>query len=109
MCRLFAHQPIENYQCETRSLRIGGHGTSIRLEALFWVVLEEISAGEGLSLGRFLTKLHDEVLDLHGKADNFASLLRCSCLIYLQTQSWVGPRAMHHAVAGPDARADVAA
>ncbi len=94
MCRLFAHQPIENYQCETRSLRIGGHGTSIRLEALFWVVLEEISAGEGLSLGRFLTKLHDEVLDLHGKADNFASLLRCSCLIYLQTQSWVGPKAM---------------
>lgn len=82
MCRLFAHQPIENYQCETRSLRIGGHGTSIRLEALFWVVLEEIAAGEGLSLGRFLTKLHDEVLDLHGKADNFASLLRCSCLIY---------------------------
>lgn len=106
MCRLFAHQPIENYQSETRSLRIGGHGTSIRLESLFWVVLEEVATQEGLSLARFLTQLHDEVLDLHGRADNFASLLRCSCLIYLQSQRWAGPRALHRAA---DARADVAA
>ena len=90
MCRLFAHQDPSNYAFETRSLRIGRHSTSVRLETLFWTMLEEMAASEGMSLGKFLTKLSDEVLELHGSAHNFASLLRCSCLIYLQT----GPRSV---------------
>lgn len=90
MCRLFAHQDPSNYAFETRSLRIGGHSTSVRLESLFWTILEEIAASEGMSLGKLLTKLSEEVLELHGSVHNFASLLRCSCLIYLQT----GPRAV---------------
>ena len=48
----------------------------------FWDTLEEIAAKEGMSLAKFLTKLHNEVLDHHGEVNNFASLLRCSCLIY---------------------------
>jgi predicted DNA-binding ribbon-helix-helix protein len=35
-----------------------------------------------MSLAKFLTMLHNEVLDHHGEVNNFASLLRCSCLIY---------------------------
>jgi hypothetical protein len=35
-----------------------------------------------MSLAKFLTTLHDEVLDHLGEVRNFASLLRCSCLIY---------------------------
>jgi predicted DNA-binding ribbon-helix-helix protein len=35
-----------------------------------------------MSLAKFLTTLHNEVLDHHGEVNNFASLLRCSCLIY---------------------------
>jgi predicted DNA-binding ribbon-helix-helix protein len=72
MCHLFAHQPQRDYESQTRSLRIGGHCTSIRLEMSFWDTLE----------GKFLTTLHNEVLDHHGEVKNFASLLRCSCLIY---------------------------
>jgi predicted DNA-binding ribbon-helix-helix protein len=87
MCRLFAHQSPSNYEFETRSLRIGGHSTSVRLETLFWTILDEIAAAEGMSLGKFLTKLSDEVLEAHGSAHNFASLLRCCCLIHLQAQS----------------------
>ena len=86
MCRLFAHQDPSNYAFETRSQRIGGHSTSVRLETLFWTMLEEMAASEGMSLGKFLTKLSGEVLELHGSAHNFASLLRCSCLIYLQAR-----------------------
>jgi predicted DNA-binding ribbon-helix-helix protein len=81
MCSLFAHQPQRNYESQTRSLRIGGHCTSIRLEMSFWDTLEQIADKEGLSLAKFLTKLHNEVLDHHGEVNNFASLLRCSCLI----------------------------
>jgi predicted DNA-binding ribbon-helix-helix protein len=83
MCSLFAHQPEADYEGQTRSLRIGGHGTSIRLEAAFWAVLEEIAEGEGTTLGRFITTLHDEVLAHHGEVRNFSSLLRCACLAHL--------------------------
>ena len=86
MCRIFAHQDPSNYAFETRSLRIGGHGTSVRLESLFWTILDEIAESQRMSLGKLLTKLTEEVLELHGNVRNFASLLRCSCLIYLQTR-----------------------
>ena len=83
MCHIFAGQAPETYECQTRSVRIGGHSTSIRLEAAFWAILEQVAGNQGMSRGKFVTKLHDEVLDLHGEVHNFASLLRCSCLIYL--------------------------
>ena len=82
MCQLFAHQPQFNYEFQTRSLRIGGHGTSIRLETAFWTALESLAQSESMSLSKFVTKLYDEVLDHHGEVRNFASLLRCCCLIH---------------------------
>lgn len=82
MCQLFAHQPQRDYESQTRSLRIGGHCTSIRLEMAFWDTLEEMAAKENMGLAKMLTALYDEVLDHHGEVNNFASLLRCSCLIY---------------------------
>ena len=91
MCHLFAHQPQRDYESYTRSLRIGGHCTSIRLEMSFWDTLEEIAAKEGMSLAKFLTTLHNEVLDHHGEVRNFASLLRCSCLIYRSKSAVVVP------------------
>ena len=91
MCHLIAHQPRRDYESHTRSMRIGGHCTSIRLEMSFWDTLEEIAAKEQMSLARFLTTLHNEVLDDHGEVNNFASLLRCSCLIYRSRSAAVVP------------------
>jgi predicted DNA-binding ribbon-helix-helix protein len=79
---MFAHQPQSNYASETRSIRLGGHSTSIRLENVFWHILEEIAAREGSTVAKFITKLHDEVMQHHNELSNIASLLRCSCLIY---------------------------
>jgi predicted DNA-binding ribbon-helix-helix protein len=31
-----------------------------------------------------LSQMHDEALEIHGEMSNFASLLRCSCLVYLE-------------------------
>jgi predicted DNA-binding ribbon-helix-helix protein len=90
MCHLFASQSPHTYESHTRSVRIGGHSTSLRLEAVFWEILEELAAHQGMSLGKFITRLHDEVLEMHGEVQNFASLLRCSCLLYVAD---VRPRA----------------
>lgn len=83
MCHIFSGQDPASYAYHTRSVRLGGHSTSIRLEAAFWQILEEIAAGQGVSLARFLTTLHDEVLERVEEAANFTSLLRCACLTYV--------------------------
>lgn len=100
MCQIFAHQPQRNYESQTRSIRIGGHATSVRLEMAFWDTLDEITGKEGISLGKFLTQIHDEVLDHHGEVNNFASLLRCCCLIYT-SRSAVNPVPFYQGAARP--------
>jgi len=83
MCRIFASQLPETYSYVTRSVRLNGFSTSIKLEAKFWRILEEIAQGEGIALSSFLATLHDEAEAIHGEVRNVASLLRCTCLIYL--------------------------
>jgi predicted DNA-binding ribbon-helix-helix protein len=83
MCSMFSQINPDAYTYQTRSVRLGGHATSIRLEASFWSTLEEIAAAENVSLGRFLTALHDEVLEFRGETQNFTSLLRCACLTHM--------------------------
>lgn len=83
MCRIFSGQDPASYEPITRSVRLAGHATSIRLEAGFWTILDEIAASQGFSTPRFLSVLYDEVLELHGELHNFASLLRVSCMKYL--------------------------
>ncbi|MEM8821219.1 MAG: ribbon-helix-helix domain-containing protein, partial [Pseudomonadota bacterium] len=41
MCQIFAGQDPGDYASETRSMRLSGHSTSIRLEVSFWRVLDE--------------------------------------------------------------------
>lgn len=84
MCHLFAGIPAETYQGETRSLRLSGHATSIRLETAFWRILEELASSQGLPLSKFISTLYDEVIELHGETRNFTSLLRCACLVHLE-------------------------
>ena len=80
---MFSSIDRQDYAFQTRSVRLGGHATSIRLEAMFWAILDEVAARQNVTLGRFLSKLHDESMALDDAAPhNFASLLRCACLTY---------------------------
>ena len=80
MCHLFASQSPESYAFETRSIRLNGQSTSLRLEKVFWGILEEIAADEGMSVPRFISTLHQEILLLRGEVPNFTSHLRCICV-----------------------------
>lgn len=84
MCNIFAGQDPANYAYVTRSVRLAGYATSIRLEAQFWTIIDQIAAAQGMTTPRFLAKLHDEALSIHGEIGNFASLLRNACVIYLK-------------------------
>jgi predicted DNA-binding ribbon-helix-helix protein len=84
MCRIFATQDPASYALVSRALRLNGHTTSIRLEAAYWAILDEIAANEGLTTPRFIGKLYDEVLGWHGEVANFTSMLRVTCTLYLR-------------------------
>src|SRR5262249_16486144 len=81
MCHLFASQSPDSYAFETRSIRLNGQSTSIRLERAFWDILEDIAAAEGMTVPRFISTLRQEILLLRGEVPNFTSHLRCICLI----------------------------
>lgn len=82
MCRVLATQDPQRFRQVSRSLRIAGHSTSIRLESAFWNVLDEIARGEGLSTSKFISALHDEAIEIHDGISNFASMLRTVCLLH---------------------------
>jgi len=88
MCQIFVGADPELYAARTRSLRLGGVVTSLRLENLFWQVLEEIGARDGLSVPQLVTRLHDELIEAGAELDhtNFTSFLRVSCTRYLDLQ-----------------------
>lgn len=85
MCQVFAGQDPERYASSTRRLRLNGQSTSIRLENSFWEIVDRIAAREGTSTPAFISKLHAEVLELHGEPSNFTSLLRCACLVAIES------------------------
>ncbi len=83
MCTIFSGQDPATYAFETRSVRLQGHSTSVRLERRFWEILEDICKSQDMPMAKFLSQVYDEALEIHGDVPNFASLLRCSCLVYL--------------------------
>jgi predicted DNA-binding ribbon-helix-helix protein len=84
MCHFFANQHPDSYAFETRSIRLNGQSTSIRLEKIFWRILEQIARRQGMSVPRFISTLHCEVLNLWGEVANFTSHLRCICVVALE-------------------------
>jgi predicted DNA-binding ribbon-helix-helix protein len=92
MRQIFAGQDPAGYATVARSVRLAGHATSIRLEATFWDILDEIAEDQGMTTPRFLCTLYDEVLERDGEIANFTSLLRIACVRYLQRPELV-PRA----------------
>lgn len=84
MCKVFAEQDPEGYRQINRSVRIGGHSTSIQLEVTFWNLLDEIAASQGMTTPRFISTLYDEAIEANGAIPNFASMLRTTCALYLR-------------------------
>ncbi len=86
MCKLFIEADPALWESSTKSLRIDGMVTSVRLEAFFWSVLEEIAARDDMNVVQLITKLHQESIDAGHDLGNFTSFLRVCCGRYLALQ-----------------------
>ncbi|HTD03923.1 ribbon-helix-helix domain-containing protein [Undibacterium sp.] len=83
MCEIFVKADPALYQSRARSIRLHGAVTSVRLENLFWQVLQEVAERDGMNTNQLITKLYDELAGYRGSVDNFSSFLRVCCLRYL--------------------------
>jgi predicted DNA-binding ribbon-helix-helix protein len=88
MCGIYINADPILYESRTRSFRIHGVITTVRLENLFWDVLHEIAGRESMTTSQFAVKLYDELIALRGEMPtNFASFLRVRCLRYLSMRA----------------------
>ncbi|MCB6184983.1 ribbon-helix-helix domain-containing protein [Leeia sp. TBRC 13508] len=83
MCEIYVKADPILYESRSRSLRVQGVVTKIRLENLFWDILAELAGSEGMTTNQLISKLYGEIIDLRGEVDNFSSFLRVTCLRYL--------------------------
>ncbi|WP_201567043.1 ribbon-helix-helix domain-containing protein [Psychrobacter sp. JCM 18900] len=83
MCQLFISADDSLWSSKTKSLRIQGVVTSIRLEVFFWDILEELSFRDQMTVNQLITKLYLESLDADHDIGNFTSFLRVCCSRYL--------------------------
>jgi predicted DNA-binding ribbon-helix-helix protein len=90
MCNFLNDKHADEFRPVSRSIRIHGHSTSLRLEACFWRALDELARDEGLTTPKLIETLHGEasnVLPPAGDAAlNLASVLRSVCLLLAQAQ-----------------------
>lgn len=104
MCKLFINADARLWESTTRSLRIDGMVTSVRLETFFWSTLEEIATRDGMNVVQLITKLYHESIDAEHDLGNFTSFLRVCCGRYLALQlSGDVPRDARLPIAGLDA------
>ena len=72
---------VDEFKPEKRGFRIHGHSTTIRLERVFWTVLEDMSDRTGTTLPALITRIHDQCLVANDK--NISSCLRVICMKYM--------------------------
>jgi predicted DNA-binding ribbon-helix-helix protein len=82
MCKIFISADPSSYESRTRSVRLHGVVTSLRLENLHWTVLEEIAGRDGMTVAQLIEKLYDELVADRGAVGNFSSFLRVCALRY---------------------------
>lgn len=68
----------------SRSVRLNGFATCLRLEAVYWRILERIARANHCSVSAVLSYLDREVHLRHGGVRNFSGLVRVICVAWLQ-------------------------
>lgn len=84
MCEFFVKADPILYESRSRTIRIHGVLTSIRLENMVWDTLAEMANEEGCTTNNLIATFHDEILAHRGEVPNFASFLRVTAMRYLR-------------------------
>jgi predicted DNA-binding ribbon-helix-helix protein len=86
MCEYFVKADPIAYEQRTRTMRIHGVLTSLRLENMVWDILAEMAEEENCTTNHLIVTFHDEIMAHRGEVPNFASFLRVTSMRYLRRQ-----------------------
>lgn len=67
----------------SRSVRLNGFATCLRLETIYWRILQSIAEANRCSVSAVLSYLDREVHLRHGGVKNFSGLVRVVCVAWL--------------------------
>lgn len=87
MCHVYASTDPQRYESTTRSIRLQGSVTSVRLENEFWEIIDDLAAQQAMTAGRLISKLYGEVIEEKGAVPNLASMLRVACAVHLKLRN----------------------
>ena len=104
MCEYFVKADPILYEQRTRTIRIHGVLTSIRLENMMWDTLAEMAEAETCTTNSLIVQFHDEILAHRGEVPNFASFLRVTGMRFLRRKLTEAEQAAPEGMgAGPNA------
>jgi len=112
MCEYFVKADPIQYEQRSRTIRIHGVLTSIRLENMAWDILAEMAEAEGCTTNSLIVQFHDEILAHRGEVPNFASFLRVTCMRFVRrklTEAERANRPNEEPAAAPESRPRVVA
>ena len=101
MCEYFVKADPIQYEQRSRTIRMHGVLTSIRLENSVWDTLAEMAEAEGCTTNALVTLFHEEILAHRGEVPNFASFLRVTCMRYLRRRLIASEQALQASRDGP--------
>ena len=67
----------------SKSVRLNGFATCLRLEEIYWDVLSDISQCNACSINALLSYIVREIHLRHGGVKNFSGLIRVVCVMHL--------------------------
>ncbi|MDD1967512.1 ribbon-helix-helix domain-containing protein [Pseudomonas putida] len=70
-------------QPQSRSVRLNGLATCLRLEGVYWNILSEIASYNSCSVNAVLSYVDREVHLRYGGVKNFSGLIRVVCVTHL--------------------------
>ncbi|KAE9639253.1 ribbon-helix-helix domain-containing protein [Pseudomonas sp. PB106] len=65
----------------SRSVRLNGYATCLRLEQVYWNILGNMAEDNGCSISSLLSYVDREVHLRHGGVKNFSALVRVVCVM----------------------------
>jgi predicted DNA-binding ribbon-helix-helix protein len=66
----------------SRSVRLNGFATCLRLEQVYWDILGEMARANRCSISALLSHVDREVHLRHGGVKNFSGLVRVVCVVH---------------------------
>ncbi len=71
----------------SKSVRLNGFATCLRLERVYWKILERIAAANDCSVNAILSHVDREVHLRYGGVKNFSGLIRVVCVVHVLNRS----------------------